>query len=96
MLALCMKKDVSASKHVWLRSFVVQDGEPGLTQNGLDATRIRGHTLNHILTRDSDNLRLTDVHIGEPVSDHKLVYTSISVNKPEPEVSEVRFRKNKK
>ena len=67
----------------------------GLTQNVRDATHIRGHTLDHILTRDSDNLKLTDVYIGDLVSDHKLVCTSVSVNKPEPEVSEVRFRKIK-
>ena len=65
----------------------------GISQNVAYATHIKGHTLDHILTRDSDHLSVADVHVGDFVSDHNLIYTSISIKKPESEPKKVCYRK---
>ena len=65
----------------------------GLSQNVNRSTHLKGHILDHIISRDADSFQLSDIRIGDFVSDHSLVHTSISLQKPEIEREELCYRK---
>ena len=67
----------------------------GLSQNVKDPTHVKSHILDHIISRDTDNLKLSNTRIGDLVSDHYLVYTCISATLPLIENEQMCYRKIK-
>ena len=45
----------------------------GLEQHVNEATHIKGHILDFIISRHRDNLAISDLNIEDPISDHYLI-----------------------
>ena len=54
----------------------------GLVQHVENATHIKGHTLDFILSRPNDGLCVRNLQVGEIVSDHNVVSCDIAFRKP--------------
>ena len=65
----------------------------GLLQHVQLPTHDKGHVLDHILTRECDNLNVRKVTIGDFISDHSMVICTLSVEKPKSERKHFKFRK---
>ena len=66
-----------------------------LTQHVDRPTHVKGHIIDHIITRNSDSIMLQDIVVGDLLSDHYMLMTRLSVPKPVPLTKTVTFRKLK-
>ena len=63
-----------------------------LTQHVIGLTHDLGHTLDLVISRESDHL-ITDCHIGSLLSDHFVVSCTVQLTKPQPVKTTVTTRK---
>ena len=67
----------------------------GLQQHVSESTHIKGHILDYIVTRDTDNLQISDICVGDMISDHNLVSCSFLFSKPHQKPRVISYRRIK-
>ena len=66
-----------------------------LIQHVKESTYIKGNVIDHIITREIDSITLNGTTIGDLISDHYIVRTTLAFPKPEMKRKTVTFRKLK-
>lgn len=70
--------------------------EHGMRQHVSEPTHRRGHTLDAVLTRDTDTLLCGDVRVSDPgLSDHMAISCQLSMTKPNVTRLSISYRKYK-
>ena len=64
----------------------------GLVQHVKDATHIRGHTLDLVVSRETDDI-VQSCEVGSFVSDHNAIHIALKSGKPHPIRKQTTFRK---
>ena len=57
------------------------------------ATHVKGGLLDHVITSATSTLTVSEVVVGDLLSDHHVLYSTLSFRKPKPESRTVSFRK---
>ena len=65
----------------------------GLKQYVMDPTHCKGHILDHIISRPSDAVSISNVHFGAQLSDHFTILSDILLKKPQIQVKSTTDRK---
>jgi hypothetical protein len=67
----------------------------GLSQHVSEPTHCKGHTLDVVITRQSEQF-INEIQVTDPdLSDHYLITMTMNIPKPEPERKKVTYRKTK-
>ena len=66
----------------------------GLVQHVKDATHIKGHLLDLVVSRETDDL-VQSCEVGDFISDHNSILVSLNSSKPHPKKKYTTFRKIK-
>ena len=84
---------INNADNAYTRKYIELLASFNMVQHVNEPTHEKGHTLDHIISRNSDSLRISDVEVGECISDHSLVKCKISFPKVTVPKRKVRFRK---
>ena len=68
---------------------------PGLIQHVHGATHYLGHTLDLIITRDTDNIICSEPKIDTLISDHFSILADLNISKPIAEVKESKVQEHR-
>ena len=63
-----------------------------MVQNVTEATHIKGHTMDFILNRSCDKLKVNNVRVLDLISDHHLVCCELSIDKPAISKRNITYR----